>query len=745
MPARLTTALRILLPLALLLGVIAVPGALGQDTGSDAAPPPIDQPVLEPAPVATDVDADAAPAPDAAEPAAGPVLAARVFPPQAFDPIGSLNPDDRHMSELRFTPFGAGIESLQLTHDFETVDQTDHVELQRTETRADGVQAVPFALLAVEINATRVDLVGVGANGQLWQQIAPGRFQAIIDDADGNPVARVERAFTIAPERFDITLNQHLVNLSNHDLTVKWIQTGPINLPKDESSYGGDKRRVRFGTISQAQIDLAKSQGLIDATVSADNDLHRHSWAVAKKVNGRYETRRTIWPNEKSAEKQLALSWFALTDRYFCVAEHPIIDPATATKPADKVFTAVERLDRLVLNPDVANSADATVVLETTSPPQTVAPGGTTDASIGLYAGPMSRPIVAANPMLAALGLDRLVVYNFGGPCSFCTFPWMTHVLLAVLRFNHMLTGDWALSIILLVVFVRTALHPITRWSQIRMQRFGAQMQAMGPKQAKLKEKYADDPKRLQQETAKLWKEEGINPAGMLGCLPMMLQSPVWIALYATLFFAAELRHQPGFYGVFQTISGGAWPFLADLSAPDSAIPLPSFLHFSFPIWGSVHAINFLPILMGVVYFIQQKYLVPPTAATMTPEQEQQQKMMKIMMVVMFPVFMYAAPSGLAIYFVTNSTLGILEARWIRAHAKKHGLLDVEKIKAKRNPTGGGFLARLQAAAERRQKMENEARNQGAGFGTGRSRQGIARSAPDKKIIDRKYKKRKDG
>ncbi len=132
--------------------------------------------------------------------------------------------------------------------------------------------------------------------------------------------------------------------------------------------------------------------------------------------------------------------------------------------------------------------------------------------------------------------------------------PGLTGPLLALLHLLHDITFDWALAIILLVVCVRSVLHPITRWSQLRMLVFGKQMQGMAPKQKAIQEKYKDDPQRLQQEMAKLWREEGISPAGFLGCLPMFLQSPVWIALYAMLYFTIDLRHEPAFFGVFQKI-----------------------------------------------------------------------------------------------------------------------------------------------------------------------------------------------
>ncbi len=311
-----------------------------------------------------------------------------------------------------------------------------------------------------------------------------------------------------------------------------------------------------------------------------------------------------------------------------------------------------------------------------------------------------------SEPEIASLNMPEMVVSNLGGICAPCTFSWLTDILIGVLRTFHSIVGDWAVSILLLVVLVRTCLHPVTRWSQIRVQRFSVQMQAMAPKQKAIREKYKDDSKKQQAEMGKLWREEGISPAGMLGCLPMFLQSPVWIALYATLFFASELRHEPAFYGLFQNALN--WGFMNDLSAPDGAIPLPASMHFSFAMWGSVDSINVLPLLLGVVFFLHQKYLTPPTQATLTPEQESQQKMMKVMMVFLFPVMMYAAPSGLALYFITNSGLGIIENKWIRAHMKKHGMLEIENIRAEKKDKGPGFLQRMTEAAEAQKQLKEK-------------------------------------
>jgi YidC/Oxa1 family membrane protein insertase len=300
---------------------------------------------------------------------------------------------------------------------------------------------------------------------------------------------------------------------------------------------------------------------------------------------------------------------------------------------------------------------------------------------------------------------------------------WLLHLL------HDNILFDWGLAIIALVVIVRTLLHPITKWSQIRIQKFGKQMQELAPKQKKIQEKYGHDKKRMQEEMQKLWREEGIDPSGLVGCFPMLLQTPIWIALFAMLYFAIELRHAPAFFGVFQHLTNGNWRFLADLAQPDRAIFFGHNAGFQIPLlgafMGNINAINVLPLLLGFVFFIHQKYMTPQSTTTLSPEQETQQKMMKVMMVVLFPLFMYNMPSGLVLYSITNSTIAIFESRYIRSHVKKLEEKNPDMFKKKRRtprtpggPGGksgkGGFLQRLQEAAEQRRAMMEEMRRTGA-------------------------------
>jgi YidC/Oxa1 family membrane protein insertase len=272
---------------------------------------------------------------------------------------------------------------------------------------------------------------------------------------------------------------------------------------------------------------------------------------------------------------------------------------------------------------------------------------------------------------------------------------------------------DWGLAIIVLVIVVRSILHPLTRRAQISMQRVTKQMATVKPELEALQKRYKEDPKKLQEETIRLYRERGINPLGCAGgMLPTFVQTPIWIALYAVLYFAFELRQQPAFFGVFQKMGG--WQFLGDLSAQDRFITLP----FEIDLW-IVHltSINLIPMLMGVVFFIQQKYQAPPPTASMTPEQEQQQKMMKWMMVVLFPIMLYGAPSGLTLYIATSTLVGIYESKRIRAQVK-----DMDFTKP--NTAKGGWLQNAYATAMKRAQAAQQQKKS-------------VKQAPSKKFRDR--------
>jgi len=187
--------------------------------------------------------------------------------------------------------------------------------------------------------------------------------------------------------------------------------------------------------------------------------------------------------------------------------------------------------------------------------------------------------------------------------------------------------GSYGIAILLLTVIIRVIFWPLTHKGTESMQR----MQALQPQIKELKEKYKDNPQRMQQETMALYKENKVNPMG--GCLPMFVQIPVFIALFGVLRSAIELR-----------FSKFLW--IRDLSEPENLFA------GMIPVVGSL---NILPILMAATMMWQQK-LTPSGAGD-----PQQQKMMAIMMPCMMLFFFYGMPSGLVLYWTTSQVLMIAQ------------------------------------------------------------------------------------
>lgn len=658
---------------------------------------------------------------------------------EPWAPIGALGGDDKTgpLMQVTFQPEGAGILELSLSrHHQEPSKKSPFEVLQKTVVGpGNGLSLVPFAMLEVSIDGQAVKLAGTFRDEKGnpvaydWKQTAPGSFTAEIVDSTGKPVARVTRTFKLVDGLYELTLDQNVENLTAKPMTVRISQLGPVELPIGIIRYGGDPRRVRLGIIPGPDRDPTGTE------VSGQSPLLTRAEVLSHPavLNGAYVWPDVaIWPSVKSTAERQSLAWIGMTNRFFAVTTHslPARQPQRTDLPkpgADDRLNSWETIDRLVLTgePDSSGKIEtnAAVALRALSPTYTIPAGGSVKADIGIYAGPVDRETLsAANTNDGKIGLTDLEIYFWPGPCSFCTFQFIAHGLRFVLSFfaEHVVF-DWALAIILLVVCVRTTLHPITKWSQLSLQRFGKQMQRVGPKQKILQEKFKDDPKRLREEMSNLMREENVNYAQALGCLPMLMQTPIWIALSSLMFFLFDLRHTPAFFGAFQKLTGDKWQFLADLAEPDHFFSLP--FHFDIPMMGHIDSINILPVILGMVFFIQQKYLTPPPTAQLSPEMETQQKIMKVVIVFLFPIMMYNAPSGLALYFITNSTLGIIESRHIRKHfekteAEREELLKKNPHAFSRKDKNPGFIQRFQmriAEAQARAEQVKQQQNRQKG------------------------------
>ena len=240
-----------------------------------------------------------------------------------------------------------------------------------------------------------------------------------------------------------------------------------------------------------------------------------------------------------------------------------------------------------------------------------------------LYAGPTRKDIMDGYDLRSA------VSYGF--------FGGIGDMLLASLKFFHRIFKNWGIAVILLSSFVNLILFPLSRKSYESMKK----LQELQPHMEKLRDEHKENPQKLNKEIMELYKKYNVNPMG--GCLPILLQMPIFIALYQALMRSLDLR-------------GARFLWIRDLSMPDS-IRVP----FSIPMIGN--SINILPILMAGSMVFQQK-LATQKSKVENAQAKQQQQMM-IMMPILFLFIMYNFPSGLVLYWLTSTLLTMFGQRAI--------------------------------------------------------------------------------
>ena len=202
----------------------------------------------------------------------------------------------------------------------------------------------------------------------------------------------------------------------------------------------------------------------------------------------------------------------------------------------------------------------------------------------------------------------------------------------------HFLFNNFGLSIIILTILINVAMYPLT----LRQMKSSKAMQDLQPKIAEIQRKHGKDKAVMQQETMKLYRESGVNPAGCL--TSMFLPMPIWIALYQTIRRVMALTPE-SFLGLSTVLYSWAVPFVA--------IPINNkFLWLNL---GTPDA--FLAVLVGLSLWLQQKMVAQKGA---TPQAAQQAQMMQVMMPVLFAFFSFTVPSGLALYWVVNSVIRIV-------------------------------------------------------------------------------------
>lgn len=298
-------------------------------------------------------------------------------------------------------------------------------------------------------------------------------------------------------------------------------------------------------------------------------------------------------------------------------------------------------------------------------PTQTVAPGATVSINSQLFAGPKEWEVIRnyeagrklttfVSSLLYGLGINGASSNGIEGFVDSIDWGWfffLTKPIFFVLHELHAVIGNMGWAIIALTFFLKALVFPLAYKSYASM----AKMKELQPKMEELKERAGDDRQKMQQEMMELYKKEKVNPAS--GCLPILLQIPIFFSLYKVIFVTLELRQAP-FIG-----------WIRDLSAPDpsSIFNLFGMLPWAAPEAGTLLAtifIGLLPILLGVSMFLQQKLNPAPT--------DPAQKMIFAWMPWVFMFMLGGFASGLVIYWITNNTITFSQQYLImRSHGYK--------------------------------------------------------------------------
>lgn len=317
---------------------------------------------------------------------------------------------------------------------------------------------------------------------------------------------------------------------------------------------------------------------------------------------------------KSSTEYTTTGGWMGITDKYWLVSLIPDQKTSYVARFKGQVVQGQDRYQT-----------------EFVSPEYTVEPGANAQAQYHLFSGAKSLRVLDGYE-------EKLGFTKFDLAVDFGWFYFLTKPLFYFLEYLNKLLGNLGLAILVMTVFFKIALFPLANKSYRSMSR----MKQLTPKMEALKKRYENDKMRLNQEMMELYKKEKVNP--LSGCLPMLIQAPLFFCLYKVLFVTIEMRQAP-FFG-----------WIHDLSAPDPTtfFNLFGLLPFMPP---SFLMIGAWPIIMGVTMLLQQRLNPQPA----DPAQAKMFMIMPFMMTYLFASF----PAGLVIYWAWNNVLSIIQQWWI--------------------------------------------------------------------------------
>ncbi|MDH4101703.1 MAG: membrane protein insertase YidC, partial [Nitrospirota bacterium] len=469
--------------------------------------------------------------------------------------------------------------------------------VQATTPAATPTVAVPEKEVTVETDLYRAVFSTTGATLKSFEikrhvdEAGKPVNAAALVSAEGNRPLVVLSGGKPVVAAFQPDTQKLVLSTANPSASLSFSYVGPDGLAVTKKlTFYNDDYKIDLDLNLQGGSDyrLALGTGMGLTSRSPGGMMGVHEGPVTM-VQGKREADETSKLLEARKSYTGGVAWTAIEDKYFMAALVP--------------QSQISLLDVSAVGTGDAALPDLTVALTGS---------GAVTAKFLLYVGPKQYDRLAA----LKVGLEDIIDYGW--------FKLFAKPMFHFMQFLYGIFGNYGIAIIIMTIIIKVAFIPLTHKSTKSMK----EMQRIQPELTKLKEKYKNDPTSMNREMMDLYKKHKVNPLG--GCLPMVIQIPVFIALYNVLLVSIELRHAPFFW------------WIHDLSAPDALIHV-----MGFPVGP-------LPVLMGISMFVMQK--MTPTTIT----DPMQQKIM-LWMPVIFSVMFFTFPAGLVLYWLVNNSLQIVQ------------------------------------------------------------------------------------
>ncbi|MHC4327469.1 MAG: membrane protein insertase YidC [Planctomycetota bacterium] len=569
--------------------------------------------------------------------------------PSASVALGSVDPKSGFKYRLELSSKGAAIKEAV----FSEFDDRDHKDPQPlvilspangdTLSMANKEFVVSFKgqeYAPLPMDRLHWESLGV-ERGSDGSQTA--RFKALISVEDtGEPVFRLTKTYSVVPDSYLLDFDITVENLSAAELKTHFNLAGPVGLGREDSRT--DMRKIVAGFRDSKQQIVSTR-------------LDKKTLAKAKSL----EDKRPENPGGR-------FLWIATVNKYFAAIVVPLTDGGK-----DWVADKTGRF----YNPDgdaKSDSGDEALGLDLGIASNTLAATGQTGSSrtynFQMYLGPKDKSLFDKNEQYNSLGFYHTIDF-MGCCCPAWIIKPLAFGILAIMKWMYGFIHNYGVVIIILVFLMRLCMHPVTKKSQVSM----SKMSQLAPKAEEIKKKYANNKAEMNKQMMALYREQGASP--IMGFLPMMVQMPIWIALWSAVYASIDLR------------GAGFLPFwITDLSVPDALYRFPSVI--VVPLLGTkIESLNLLPLMMGVAFYLQQRLMPTQANASTNPQMAQQQKMMKIMMPLLFPLMLYKAPSGVNLYIMASTFAGVFEQHVIRKHIREKEQAESEGMVAATSKTGG--------------------------------------------------------